>query len=282
VLLVTKLSVKECKRLRVCSAVGVILAAVIFPVLGAVVYDNSVYDLIHRLNPGSMEIGDEITLDDTARVLTNFTFEYWGENSTGDGFDGYVEAKVRFYQNDGALASSDYPTPGTVLFDSGWFPVEATPRATLIFEDFHTDAEVPLTRPVPDSFTWTIQFGGLAPGDSAGVDIFSPPVVGMSYPDYWQLTPDSGWLLLENSMPMNFAARIEAVPLMLAVERHPGGLVISWPGFVRGMTLQSSPSLDPSIAWRDVTSHVTVLSNRCAVTIQDCLSQQFFRLSLIP
>jgi hypothetical protein len=43
------------------------------------------------------------------------------------------------------------------------------------------------------------------------VDIYSPPAVGQDYPDYWQ-NDGSGWTLLTNTVPMNFAARFSAIP----------------------------------------------------------------------
>ena len=201
-----------CNRLKRCAVV-VAIGIVSNPwLVGEVVYDNSIHDLLYRFNPGLLEVGDEITLGGTARTINNFTFEYWGENTARPDFAGYVQGRVRFYENDGAPAPSGYLAPGTVLFDSDWFSIGPTPRATLVFDDFVTGTLVPLTNSVPDSFTWTIQFNGLGPDDLAGVDIYSPPTVGTSYPDYWQFAPGSGWLLLTNAVPMDFAARFEAVP----------------------------------------------------------------------
>ena len=40
--------------------------------------------------------------------------------------------------------------------------------------------------PVTSNMTWSVQFSGLGVTDQAGVDLFSPPVVGGEYPDYWQ------------------------------------------------------------------------------------------------
>ena len=49
----------------------------------------------------------------------------------------------------------------------------------------------------------------MAADDSVGVDLYSPPVVGADYPDYWQ-NDGTGWTLMTNSPPMDFAARMEA------------------------------------------------------------------------
>jgi hypothetical protein len=45
--------------------------------------------------------------------------------------------------------------------------------------------------------------------DSVGVDLYSPVVVGQVYDDYWQ-TDGSSWQLMTNSVPMDFAALMQA------------------------------------------------------------------------
>jgi hypothetical protein len=178
--------------------------------VASIVYDNSVNDLLYRFDPGLLEVGDEIILSGPADHVGQFAFEFWGIGSDNGEFAGDVQAQVRFYQNDGPL-SSGYASPGTLLFDSGPFPIPATPRATVIFEEFQLDALVPLAGPLPQEFTWTVQFSGLAEGDSAGVDLYSPPVAGQNYNDYWER--DNGeWLLKTNAVaPISFAARLEAL-----------------------------------------------------------------------
>ena len=69
------------------------------------IYDNSQTDLFTRFNPGTIEVGDEILLGSTERYLTDFSFEYYGTNTASPGnitFAGPVQARVRFYLNDGA------------------------------------------------------------------------------------------------------------------------------------------------------------------------------------
>jgi len=175
------------------------------------VYDNSVNDLSYRFDPGTVEVGDEVILEGAARQLSRFAFGFWGENSVGGSFEGDVQARVRFYRNDGPLSVSGFASPGTVIFDSGSFSIPVTPRATLIFDDFQIDAVVPLVAPLPHTFTWTVQFSGLSSNDTAGLDLFSPPVAGRAYPDYWEL--DGGQWSLKSSpvASIDFAARFEAV-----------------------------------------------------------------------
>ncbi len=178
----------------------------------SLVYDNSRNDLVYRFNPGSLEVGNEIILADAARQASEFSFEFWGYNTGGSAFQGNAQARVRFYRNDGPLSSSGYPSPGTVIYDSGSFPISATPagRATLIFDEFQIDAVVPLRTPLPDWFTWTVQFSGLGANDFAGVDLYAPPVVGNTYTDYWE-NDTSYWTQKTNAVPMEFAARLYTV-----------------------------------------------------------------------
>jgi hypothetical protein len=179
-----------------------------------IVYDNSVNDLAFNLDPGAQEIGDEIFLDGTARWLSEFTFEYWGDNTLSETeFAGPVEARIRFYLNDGPPLDDvpDSSTPSTVFFDSGTFAIDPTPRATLTFTDFQTDVVLPLTVDLPDSFTWTVEFTGLGVTDTAGVTIYSPPVIGTSFDDYW-VNESGTWTLQTNVVAIDFAAQFSAVP----------------------------------------------------------------------
>ena len=176
-----------------------------------VVYDNSTGDLNVRLNPGTFEIGDEIILGPGSRIITDFTFQYWGEGFAGND----EEARVRFYLNDGPNSQAGPAEPSTLFYDSDWFDIAQTTRATLIFTDFTTDAIVPLTGALPDTFTWTVTFRGVGgAGESAGVDLYNPPTVGGNYLEYWENTGPGGWEYRGDSggTPANFAARIGVVP----------------------------------------------------------------------
>jgi hypothetical protein len=199
-----------------------------------IVYDNSVNDLAFNLDPGAQEIGDEIVLDGTARWLSEFSFEYWGDNTLSETeFAGPVEARIRFYLNDGPALPGvdDALTPGTVFFDSGTFAIDPTERATLTFTDFVTDVAVPLAVDLPDAFTWSVEFTGLGVTDTAGVTIYSPPAVGSSFDDYWVNTSGT-WTLQTNVVAIDFAARFSAVPeptaLALAICGGMLALAVGW------------------------------------------------------
>lgn len=190
------------------------------------VFDNSTNDLLLNFNPGANEVGDEILLQGQARYVSSFIFQYYGDNFSGDEL-----ARVRFYVNDGP-PSSGVPRPGTILYDSGPFSIPATPRSTIIL-DALTLAAGNLWNPgqlvlVPDSFTWSVQFYNVTGSEEAGVSLYNPPTVGWDYNSYWDNDPLSGWLLKTNtwSIPMNFAARVEAVPEPNAVVLGLGGALL--------------------------------------------------------
>lgn len=173
------------------------------------IYDNSVNDLLTRFNPGLLEVGDQIVLAGTERFLTNFSFEYYATNTANPSAlaGANVEARVRFYLNDGVLFNG-YATPGTMFYDSGLFSVGLpTDRSTFVFTAGSDFAFGGLYIPA-NEITWSVQFSGLGGTDEVGVDIYSPPVVGANYPDYWE--NNAGWSLKTNTVPMNFAAQFQA------------------------------------------------------------------------
>lgn len=75
-----------------------------------IVYENATGDLNTTYNPGTFEIGDEITLAPGGGALTNFTFQYSALSIGGNG-----QAQLRFYENDGPL-STGFSSPGTMFF----------------------------------------------------------------------------------------------------------------------------------------------------------------------
>lgn len=180
------------------------------PTLADTIYDNSKNDLLTRFDPGELEVGDEIQLAGSARYLTNFAFEFWAENANSSGlFAGDVQARVRFYENDGPLFHG-YATPGSTFYDSGWFTIDQpTPRNTLHFSAGEAFPESGLFMPVGLSMTWSVQFQKSVATDSAGLDLYSPVEAGASFPDYWE-NDGAGWQLKNNAVPMNFAALLEA------------------------------------------------------------------------
>lgn len=164
-----------------------------------VVYDNSQAYLTNYY-PSILEYGDEIRLAGTARIVTNFQFEYFGAFlRTGD-----EEARVRFYANDGPGRTA--PTPNTLLYDSGPFP---------LLSGLNTAPISGISVLVPDVFTWTVQFTGLTGlvGDQAGLIFYNPPSIGRSFDDYWR-NDGTNWVLFRfgGEPKANFGARVLAFP----------------------------------------------------------------------
>src|ERR1035437_6169814 len=178
------------------------------------IYDNSVNDLLTRFNPGTAEVGDEILLAGSARQLTYFSFEYYGL-ATRSTFAGNVQAEVRFYVNNGALFNGYLQPNGSSFYDSGVFSVPApTDRSTFVFKAGADFPSAGLSIPAND-ITWSVQFTGMGAGDVLGVDLYSPPVVGGDYPDYWE-NSGTGWTLKQqlSGQSTDFAAlmKAESVP----------------------------------------------------------------------
>src|SRR4030095_10627124 len=85
--------------------ISCVFLALTLPASADTFFDNSQVDLKYRLNPGLAEGGDQIRLERPG-FLTHFAFEFYGTNSlSADNtqFSGSIEARVRFYLNDGPL-----------------------------------------------------------------------------------------------------------------------------------------------------------------------------------
>lgn len=178
------------------------------------IYDNSVNDQLLRFEPGGWEVGDEINLGGTDRLLDWFDFEYYYVGKAAGVGVGSPSIQVKLYANDGPLFNG-YDTPGTVLYDSGVLTgllTSFTERSTLIF----TQADFSSPILLPETFTWAVEFSDLGANDNVGLDIYDPPVVGSSSQDYW-FNGANGWELRQATVdpennPVNFAARFYAVP----------------------------------------------------------------------
>ncbi len=177
-----------------------------------IIYDNTTTYLGKYASVGT-EYGDEVVLGGTARTLSEFFFEYYGEfTSQGDEL-----ARVRIYANDGERIGPDYVVPGTVLWQSPLIPVQ---------QGFKTVGYTGLNVPLVDkdgntveSITWTIQFFGLTMAttgqkDVAGLLYYDPPTVGSSFNDTWLKRADGSWVPTRTAgvTKNNFGARMEAVP----------------------------------------------------------------------
>lgn len=205
--------------------------------LADVVFQNTTTDLKTRFNIGVAEVGDQVVLDGgsyttaSAFVIKSFSLQYWGANLGAN-----ATMDVRFYANDGVAYDVGSQAPGTLLWDSGAFGVASTDRATLTFTtDFGNGVAV------PKSFTWSVMFNGIAPGGSAGLDLYSPPTVGKDFSDYW-LRTDVGWVLAKSeNQNVDFAAKIDGTPIPEPTSLLLfGGLLFAAPAIWRKVRPQSA------------------------------------------
>lgn len=195
------------------------------PVLGEeLVYENTT-TFLGMYRASAMEFGDQIDLGGSARTVTDFAFEYYGDFTQ---YEGDESARIRFYANDGPFYSdfSDSRQPGTLLYDSGLFPVNL---------GYNSKGFIGMTVNVPDSFTWTIQFYGLrgVPGDQGGLLYYSPPTVGASYDDFWIKT-ETGWTLFgDPTLKDNFSAEVLASeatvhkPAVISTEQAGSDIIVT-------------------------------------------------------
>jgi hypothetical protein len=201
---------------------GIVLAGAGMAPAGVVVYSNFANDQHVNFDPGTSEVGDEVTMatlvgGQTGVTLSEFQFNLWAKGYTGNPT---INAQVRFYRNDGPLYGG-VPTPGALPFwDSTVFPItiQTMGGGAVVSTDttyynilFDTDVAGLL---VPNDFTWTLALSGLGTGQ-AGVLLYSPPTVGGNYADYW-LNTGGNWTLNTNNNPaiiMDFAAAFAGTPV---------------------------------------------------------------------
>jgi len=175
---------------------------------------NAVY------NDGNSEEGNQIVLAGTATsdIITSFSFQY--DYSSRLQSLPLGMADVRFYANDGAPVAG-YASPGTVLFDSGAFPIVPTTGATENFfpGDFTgTGSGIVgggLGVLVPQDFTWTVTFSGLQTGEDAGLALYDPIQVGangLPNGDAWVNTGTGLMPANDSGSPLEFGAVFNGVP----------------------------------------------------------------------
>ena len=173
------------------------------------VYNNTSNYLGTSYYVANTEFGDQITLSDstTDRYLTKFMFEY----TTGHGNSGDEKVWLRFYAMDGPGL---IPTPGSLLFDSrtAGFATDI-PLTSGTAEQVYVDLNDTRIL-VPNSFTWTVQFSGVAASETVGLIMYAPPTVGTSFDDYWEKS-GTGWVtkrLPPNNYSFGALAYAVAVP----------------------------------------------------------------------
>lgn len=192
---------------------------------GEVVYDNTQNSKLKSPQFTTREYGDEISLAGTARIVTTFVFEYFGNITPGN--SPTAAAVIRFYENNGSLYDGKYPRPGSLLWESDPLPLL---RNLVPTDGNYNLATIPVPNiTVTDTLTWTVQFSGLTGGNSAVLTISDPVSIGKqlpgfppgtfvtgSYNDYWEkadpFNADSWALKSGGGTDFNFFAKVTAVP----------------------------------------------------------------------
>jgi hypothetical protein len=175
-----------------------------FRAVATTLYDNGVnpsgYDLTMANN---VEVGSEILLGTTPNsyYLTNFSFNFYSSGTYAD-----VQLDVIIQLNNGPTYNG-YATPGSVLYESGFFNISSQGGdGGLDFDisDLSLGDTTPLNSNVTIANDFTLSFivSGLGEGDVFALDLYDPATVGSNYGDYWYNTgtessPD--WELLTNS-----------------------------------------------------------------------------------
>ncbi len=167
----------------------------------AVVYDNSsTNSFLGQYYGSTNEFGDQIKMAGISydRTITKFQFDYYLQVLT----TGTEKGTLNFYANNGAGGG-----PGTLLYSSGLFGLN---------RGYNTVTADGLFVPVgSDTFTWTVSFSGMQPGEQFGLLFYNPPVLGTSFDDYWEKV-GGVWTLKKFSTTggavANFGAVVTAVP----------------------------------------------------------------------
>jgi hypothetical protein len=140
---------------------------------------------------------------------------------------GTEEVALMFCLNN-AIPFQGITTPGSVIWSSGFATLSAlgltnfTQGMTLTFSPNVL---------VPKDFTWVVAFQNIPAGESAGLSLYSPPIIGTNYPYAW-MEIGEGWLFQElppegSPPPLTFGAELQ-------------GTGYPQPGTFQGVAVQSN------------------------------------------
>jgi hypothetical protein len=162
---------------------------------GVVVFNNTM-KYLGQYFYSSNEFGDRILLSSevTNRFFLRFALEYYlKENASGD-----EAITIRFYNNDGTNG-----IPKTLIYEM--------PKPVKMVAGFNKVIIEGLALQMPDTFTWTVQFEGINPGEETGLLFYNPPSIGIAYDDYWE-KENNQWVLKKvYGSPANFGVLIQAL-----------------------------------------------------------------------
>ncbi len=150
------------------------------------------------------EYGDEVVLGGWARILTGFSFEYAANYALAGGLT------FRIYDQTGPVLGGS-ASPGANLYET---TLDIQSGGAVVNIDFGIDP----ANMIPSRLTYTVEFIGLIPGNTAG--LIAPggtPTIGTSGDDFWEKTGPGAndWALKKfnaGSPSANFVTTITAVP----------------------------------------------------------------------
>ena len=184
------------------------------------IYDNTDNDQM-QYNDTRLESGDQVQFAGSNRVIDDFQFEYYASLTATP--SGNEKARVRFYLNDGPVGDNPSATPGTLLYESGLFTIQAGSKT---IEITNLSVYVPA-----NAMTWTVEFSGLTPAESAGVLFYDPPAIGSSGDFLWQKETNVWTAVAYDGVTNNLSAIFTAVPAVqiqsLHVQANTATLVVS-------------------------------------------------------
>lgn len=224
------------------------------PAKAEIIYDNS-SNFEGLYNNTRNEAGDQVVLGGSARLLTEFAFEYFaGFTATGD-----ETARIRFYYNDGP-AQEGMAAPGTLFYDSGAFSIASGYR-TVRGDQLEILLEA-------DTFTFTFEFSGLGANETAGLLYYNPPTIGSSGPSFWQKEGGIWQAVAVSETGNNLAARFvaeQALEIATVSRQNPGMAITANVRPGRSYGLEYTTALG-SNAWKASGSNVQATTNRLTFT----------------
>lgn len=175
--------------------------------IAGVVYDNMTpasYSGISQFSTN--EFGDQVTLAGNQRILESISFDYFLSSKNGN-----ESITFKLYKNDGVGGAPNTPMGAPIVVSGAQLIADPIKISTVILG---FDPYTPFQILVPDTFTWTVLFGGIDAGESAGLLVYNPVTIGFSYNDFWDRSgPGNTWQTkLGIGFGANFGANITAVP----------------------------------------------------------------------
>jgi hypothetical protein len=181
-------------------------------------YDNSAVDNGRSLtlpNSTSIWTGDEIIFGfwDGPIAVTNLSFQFRLQNTE---LAETYSMRARISANDGPQVNG-YASPGTILWNSGWFNIGPTsPSATAVW-DQQSIEETLGNQPLciwTENVTLSIQFSSTDTGAIAAVDLFGPQAIGASGTDFWYYNGTSWEVLRFDEYAVDFGMKIEGTTIV--------------------------------------------------------------------